>query len=221
MSVSLNHTIVAAGDAETSARWFADLFGVAAPEPFGHFWQISTANDVGLDFASAGDREIVPQHYAFLVSEDDFDAIYGRVVEAGSITGPIHSSGSPARSTTTTAVAASTSRAPRVTSWRSSPGPTAVAADIWAGSVPGRGSSRNPRRSPPRRPVGTPNPTRYRGQYRPCTLTVRPMRSGFQIGPSAPRRPSQSTKASWLATARRAQPLLRGSVGTLLAPWIA
>jgi catechol 2,3-dioxygenase-like lactoylglutathione lyase family enzyme len=83
MAVELNHTIVAARDAEASARWFADLFGVLPPEPFGHFWQISTANGVGLDFASSRDHEITPQHYAFLVSEPEFDAIYGRVTERG------------------------------------------------------------------------------------------------------------------------------------------
>jgi hypothetical protein len=61
MPVELNHTIVAARDAETSARWFAELFGVLPPERFGHFWQISTANGVGLDFASAGVHEITPR----------------------------------------------------------------------------------------------------------------------------------------------------------------
>jgi hypothetical protein len=81
--VELNHTIVAARDAETSARWFAELFGVLPPERIGHFWQISTANGVGLDFASAGDHEITSQHYAFLVPEPEFDAIYGRVTERG------------------------------------------------------------------------------------------------------------------------------------------
>ncbi len=79
MPVKLNHTIVVAEDAETSARWFADLFDLDEPEPFGPFWQVTTANEVGLDFASGGDDEIFPQHYAFLVSEAEFDAIYGRV----------------------------------------------------------------------------------------------------------------------------------------------
>jgi catechol 2,3-dioxygenase-like lactoylglutathione lyase family enzyme len=84
MPVELNHTIVAARDAATSAQWFADLFGVAPPERFGHFWQITTSNGVGLDFASAGDdAEIAGQHYAFLVSEDDFTEIYGRVTARG------------------------------------------------------------------------------------------------------------------------------------------
>jgi hypothetical protein len=81
MPVELNHTIVAARDAHVSASWFADLFAVDAPEQFGHFWQVSTANGVGLDFASVGDGEIVPQHYAFLISEDEFDDIFGRVLD--------------------------------------------------------------------------------------------------------------------------------------------
>jgi catechol 2,3-dioxygenase-like lactoylglutathione lyase family enzyme len=82
MPLQLNHTIVAARDAEASARWFADLFGVDEPERLGHFWQISTANEVGLDFSSTG-GEIVAQHYAFLVTEEEFDDIFGRVREKG------------------------------------------------------------------------------------------------------------------------------------------
>jgi len=84
MPVQLNHTIVAARDAPDAARWFADLFGVNAPRQFGHFWQVETANGVALDFSSVGgDGEIAAQHYAFLVSEDDFDAIFGRVLAEG------------------------------------------------------------------------------------------------------------------------------------------
>ena len=79
--IELNHTIVSAHDAETSARWLAELFGLDGPVHWGHFWQIETANRVGLDFASAGDAEIAPIHYAFLIGDDEFDAIYGRIVE--------------------------------------------------------------------------------------------------------------------------------------------
>jgi len=83
MPVQLNHTIVAAHDAEVSSRWFAEMFGLDQPERLGHFWQVTTANGVGLDFASVGDRDVPVQHYAFLVSEPEFDEIYGRVVERG------------------------------------------------------------------------------------------------------------------------------------------
>ena len=82
MAVELYHTIVAARDAHASAHWFAELFGLAAPRRFGHFWQVDTANGVGLDFASTSD-EIAAQHYAFLISEAEFDEIYGRIVERG------------------------------------------------------------------------------------------------------------------------------------------
>src|SRR5262245_18371565 len=83
MPVQLNHTIVAARDAETSARWFAEVFWTETPSPFGHFWQVTTDNGVGLDFASVGYRDIAGQHYAFLVGEDDFDRIFGQVLERG------------------------------------------------------------------------------------------------------------------------------------------
>jgi hypothetical protein len=83
MPVQLNHTIVGAIDAEASARWLAELFDVGPPERFGHFCQLTTANGVGLDFANVGDAEVVPQHYAFLISENEFDAIYGRIAGRG------------------------------------------------------------------------------------------------------------------------------------------
>ena len=83
MPVQLNHTIVAGRDAETSARWFAEMFGIDPPQHLGPFWQVETANGVALDFGSTGDRDIAPQHYAFLVDEHDFDAIHGRIVERG------------------------------------------------------------------------------------------------------------------------------------------
>jgi hypothetical protein len=84
MAIELNHTIVAARDAETSARWFAEMFGTDEPTRLYHFWQVTTANGVGLDFASVpAGRDIDGIHYAFLVSEDDFDAIYGRIRERG------------------------------------------------------------------------------------------------------------------------------------------
>nr|CAJ88648.1 conserved hypothetical protein [Streptomyces ambofaciens ATCC 23877] len=43
---------------------------------------MTTANGVTLDFATV-DIDIPVQHYAFLVSEDEFDAILARLVEGG------------------------------------------------------------------------------------------------------------------------------------------
>jgi extradiol dioxygenase family protein len=80
MTISFNHTIVAAHDKTASATFLTELFGLEDPVPFGHFLTVAVANDVSLDYADvSADQEIRPQHYAFLVSEDDFDAIYGRI----------------------------------------------------------------------------------------------------------------------------------------------
>ncbi len=78
MSVELNHTIVAARDRRVSAEFLSDVLGLEAPAPFGPFMVVELANGVNLDFATA-DGEITPQHYAFLVSEADFDEIFGRI----------------------------------------------------------------------------------------------------------------------------------------------
>ena len=78
MTVELNHTIVAARDSRASATFLADILGLPAPTRFGPFQVVQTANGVSLDFMDSED-EIVGQHYAFLVSEEDFDAIFGRI----------------------------------------------------------------------------------------------------------------------------------------------
>jgi catechol 2,3-dioxygenase-like lactoylglutathione lyase family enzyme len=81
MAIDLNHTIVSANDAEAAARWTAELLGLPDPVPASHFWVMETANGVSLDFDDAD--EIISQHYAFLVSDDEFDAIFGRIAERG------------------------------------------------------------------------------------------------------------------------------------------
>ncbi|AFM18537.1 Glyoxalase/Bleomycin resistance protein/Dioxygenase superfamily [Mycolicibacterium chubuense NBB4] len=81
MAITLNHTIVAARDKTESARFLAELFDLPAPTPFGHFLVVQVG-DTSLDYADAGaGDEIHPQHYAFLVSEAEFDTIYGRIRE--------------------------------------------------------------------------------------------------------------------------------------------
>jgi catechol 2,3-dioxygenase-like lactoylglutathione lyase family enzyme len=90
MTITLNHTIVAARDKTASATFLTELFGLPDPTPFGHFLVVSvgpqdgTGNPVSLDYAEVGeDDEISPQHYAFLVSEAEFDVIYGRIRDRG------------------------------------------------------------------------------------------------------------------------------------------
>lgn len=82
MAVQLNHTIVAARDPDASAAFAADVLGLPGPDHYGPFTIVETANGVSLDFMAA-DGQITPQHYAFLVSEADFDAIFGRIEAKG------------------------------------------------------------------------------------------------------------------------------------------
>ncbi|MFF3907724.1 VOC family protein [Streptomyces sp. NPDC001848] len=82
MSVELNHTIVAAHDKEASARFLADLLGLEVAPPFGPFTPVEIPNGVTLDYMETT-GSITPQHYAFLVSEDDFDVIFRRIRDRG------------------------------------------------------------------------------------------------------------------------------------------
>ncbi|PZG97107.1 bleomycin resistance protein [Streptomyces sp. NTH33] len=82
MAVELNHTIVAVHDKERSARFLADLLGLEVAPPFGPFAPVQVANGVTLDYMETTEP-IRPQHYAFLVAEDDFDAIFARIRTAG------------------------------------------------------------------------------------------------------------------------------------------
>ncbi|TFV77409.1 VOC family protein [Blastococcus sp. CT_GayMR19] len=81
MAVSLNHTIVAARDKRASAAFLADVLGLAAPTTYGPFAIVELANGVSLDFLD--DPEIHPRHYAFLVTEEEFDEIFGRIRARG------------------------------------------------------------------------------------------------------------------------------------------
>lgn len=82
MAVKLNHTIVHAKDRRASAEFFAELFGLGKPVPFGPFLDVETGNEVTLAFLGT-DEQIQAQHYAFLVSEAEFDQIFGRVQARG------------------------------------------------------------------------------------------------------------------------------------------
>ncbi|WP_372348889.1 VOC family protein [Streptomyces sp. KL116D] len=88
MPVQLNHTIVAAHDQEASARFLADILGLRVGPPDGPFTPVEVANGVTLDYY---DREIddtelpatiTPQHYAFQVTDQEFDAILTRIEAA-------------------------------------------------------------------------------------------------------------------------------------------
>ncbi len=82
MSIEFNHTIIWANDSKASAVFLADVLGLPPPRRWGPFQVVETANHVNLDFM---DRpgEIPSRHFAFLVSEAEFDASFARVQQKG------------------------------------------------------------------------------------------------------------------------------------------
>ena len=83
MSIQLNHTIVHARDPVAAAKFLAEILGVREPKPFGPFRGVEVDNGVTLDFIRAEPHEIIVEHYAFLVSEAEFDQIFARIRERG------------------------------------------------------------------------------------------------------------------------------------------
>src|SRR5882724_897877 len=78
MGIKLNHTIVFSRDKAAAAAFLTAILGLSAATPFGPFLTVQLENEITLDFFDS-DREIVPQHYAFLVSEKEFDNILARI----------------------------------------------------------------------------------------------------------------------------------------------
>lgn len=83
MPIDLNHTIVAARDKRAAAAFLARTLGLEVGPQYGPFLPVETSNGVTLDFADSDSAQITSQHYAFLVSEEEFDAIMGRIQQAG------------------------------------------------------------------------------------------------------------------------------------------
>src|SRR5438067_13288228 len=81
MSVELNHTIIPAKDKWAAAKFLADILNLEAGPEWGHFVPIKTANGVTLDFDTR--EEFRPGHYAFLVSDAEFDAAFARIRAQG------------------------------------------------------------------------------------------------------------------------------------------
>ncbi len=79
MTIELDHTIVPARDKEVSARFFARIFGLGYDGPHSHFAPVKVNDRLTLDFDD--DSDFDHHHYAFMVSEADFDAIFGRIEE--------------------------------------------------------------------------------------------------------------------------------------------
>lgn len=80
MSVQLNHTIAWCSDKKKSAEFLTRILGLPAARRFFHFLVVDLENDVSIDFFETTEH-IAIQHFAFLVSEDEFDSAFGRIKE--------------------------------------------------------------------------------------------------------------------------------------------
>ena len=89
--MELNHTIVPATNNVESAQFFARIMGLEAETPRGHFAPVKINDSLVFDFAEVPtislwadeNGHFARQHYAFKVSEEEFDAIFGRVQAEG------------------------------------------------------------------------------------------------------------------------------------------
>ena len=81
MTIELNHTIVPAHDPVASAQFLAGILGLSVGPPVAHFTPITLANQVTLDYDQHD--EFDTHHYAFLVSDEEFDAAFARIQDGG------------------------------------------------------------------------------------------------------------------------------------------
>jgi hypothetical protein len=77
MTITLNHTIVPAHDKRAAAQFFARIFGLHADPKSGHFAPVRINETLTLLFDDH--EEFESHHYAFHVSDAEFDAILGRM----------------------------------------------------------------------------------------------------------------------------------------------
>ncbi len=88
--MELNHTLVPAKDKIASAEFFSRMMGLERLA-VGHFAPVKINDSLALDFADADDVDLwapenghfARQHYAFKVNDEEFDAIFGRVLAEG------------------------------------------------------------------------------------------------------------------------------------------
>ena len=81
MGIVLDHMIVPARDKEQAARFFARIFGLSYAGTQGHFAAVRVNETLTLDFDT--DTGFASCHYAFKVSEAEFDGIFERIRAEG------------------------------------------------------------------------------------------------------------------------------------------
>jgi catechol 2,3-dioxygenase-like lactoylglutathione lyase family enzyme len=82
MKVQLNHTIVWCANSQRSSTFLAEMLGRPAPARYGPFQVVELDNGVSLDFHDTREP-VAPQHYAFIVDEEGFDAVFVRIQARG------------------------------------------------------------------------------------------------------------------------------------------
>jgi catechol 2,3-dioxygenase-like lactoylglutathione lyase family enzyme len=86
VTIELNHMIVPARDKEESARFYERMFGLRYEGPVGYFAPVRVpSQSLTLDFDT--NESFEPLHYAFKVSDAEFDEIFGRIKDAGLVYG--------------------------------------------------------------------------------------------------------------------------------------
>ena len=83
MTAGAPGALVHARDNRESAEFFANLLGLEITAEWGPFIAVELSNGVTLDYATIPADSITPQHYAFLVSEAEFDAAYAQISRRG------------------------------------------------------------------------------------------------------------------------------------------
>jgi catechol 2,3-dioxygenase-like lactoylglutathione lyase family enzyme len=81
MPILLDHTIVPAKDKFASAKFFTEIFGLKVKPGDGYFAQVQINDSLTFDFAD--ETEPQSHHYAFHISDAEFEAIYERVKAKG------------------------------------------------------------------------------------------------------------------------------------------
>jgi hypothetical protein len=86
--MQLNHTLVPSKDKVASAAFFAEMMGLERG-PVGHFAPVKINDNLVLDFADINDVDLWQglegkcprEHYAFEVSDEEFDGVFRRIEE--------------------------------------------------------------------------------------------------------------------------------------------
>jgi len=82
MTIRFDHTLIPARAKHASAQFFTEMFGLPDARADGLFLSVGLDGGVHIDFAEPP-IDFPPHHYAFLVDDDDFDALLARIEERG------------------------------------------------------------------------------------------------------------------------------------------